>query len=257
MYFSSISRLYFRRDNFIIAIENISKSFSDQNVLRNISFSVKQGDALAIIGKSGIGKSVLLKHLNGLIAPDSGTVMIDDQEINNMAFKKLEKIRSNISMVFQFGALFDSMTVYENIALGLEKMTSLNKSEIKDRIFETLEEVGMEGSENRYPSDLSGGMKKRVGIARAIAVKPKYLLYDEPTTGLDPIMTDSINKLISKLHILENVTSIIVTHEMKTVYDVSKRVIMLHDGNIRYDGSSEDIRNSNDLVVQNFINGVS
>ena len=160
-------------------------------------------------------------------------------------------------MVFQFGALFDSMTVYDNIALGLEKMTSLNRNEIKNRVFETLEEVGMGDSGNKYPSDLSGGMKKRVGIARAIAVKPKYLLYDEPTTGLDPIMTDSINKLISKLHALENVTSIIVTHEMKTVYDVSKRVIMLDDGVIRYDGSSQDIQSCNDLTVQNFINGVS
>ena len=183
--------------------------------------------------------------------------MIDSQEINSMTFKKLEKIRSKISMVFQFGALFDSMTVYENISLGLEKMTSLGRNEIRDRVFETLEEVGMDGSENKYPSDLSGGMKKRVGIARAIAVKPKYLLYDEPTTGLDPIMTDSINKLISKLHALENVTSIIVTHEMKTVYDVSKRVIMLDDGVIRYDGSSQDIQSCNDLTVQNLINGVS
>ena len=257
MYICGILRLYIRRNNLIIVVDNISKSFSDQNVLNNISFNIEQGEAVAIIGKSGIGKSVLLKHLNGLITPDSGKIIVDDQEINSMTFKKLEKVRSKISMVFQFGALFDSMTVYDNIALGLEKMTSLNKDEIKNRVFETLEEVGMGDSENKYPSDLSGGMKKRVGIARAIAVKPKYLLYDEPTTGLDPIMTDSINKLISKLHALENVTSIIVTHEMKTVYDVSKRVIMLDDGVIRYDGSSQDVQSSSDLAVQNFINGVS
>ena len=257
MYICGILRLYIRRNNLIIVVDNISKSFSNQNVLNNISFNIQQGEAVAIIGKSGIGKSVLLKHLNGLIIPDSGKIIVDDQEINSMTFKKLEKVRSKISMVFQFGALFDSMTVYDNIALGLEKMTSLNKDEIKNRVFETLEEVGMGDSENKYPSDLSGGMKKRVGIARAIAVKPKYLLYDEPTTGLDPIMTDSINKLISKLHALENVTSIIVTHEMKTVYDVSKRVIMLDDGVIRYDGSSQDVQSSSDLAVQNFINGVS
>ena len=257
MYICGILGLYIRGNNPIIIVDNISKSFSNQNVLNNISFNIQQGEVVAIIGKSGIGKSVLLKHLNGLIIPDSGKIIVDDQEINSMTFKKLEKVRSKISMVFQFGALFDSMTVYDNISLGLEKMTSLNKDEIKNRVFETLEEVGMGDSGNKYPSDLSGGMKKRVGIARAIAVKPKYLLYDEPTTGLDPIMTDSINKLISKLHALENVTSIIVTHEMKTVYDVSKRVIMLDDGVIRYDGSSQDIQSCNDLTVQNFINGVS
>ena len=174
-----------------------------------------------------------------------------------MSFFDLEKVRSKISMVFQFGALFDSMTVGQNIALGLTKMTDLNNREINNRILETLEEVGMEGSENKYPSELSGGMKKRVGIARAVAVKPKYILYDEPTTGLDPIMTDSINKLISKLHTLENVTSIIVTHEMRTVYDVTDRVLMLDEGSIRFNGTSDEIKKSNDPIVKNFIEGTS
>ena len=174
-----------------------------------------------------------------------------------MTFFDLEKVRSKISMVFQFGALFDSMTVGENIALGLNKMTDLNNPEIRERILETLEEVGMEGSEDKYPGELSGGMKKRVGIARAVAVKPKYILYDEPTTGLDPIMTDSINKLISKLHTLENITSIIVTHEMRTVYDVTDRVLMLHDGKIRFDGESKEIKKSSDLIVKKFIHGTS
>ena len=174
-----------------------------------------------------------------------------------MSFFDLEKVRSKISMVFQFGALFDSMTVGQNIALGLTKMTDLNNREINNRILETLEEVGMEGSENKYPSELSGGMKKRVGIARAVAVKPKYILYDEPTTGLDPIMTDSINKLISKLHTLENVTSIIVTHEMRTVYDVTDRVLMLDEGSVRFNGTSDEIKKSNDPIVKNFIEGTS
>ncbi len=223
----------------------------------NITFEVKEGEAISIIGKSGIGKSVLLKHLNGLMKPDSGSVSIDNRLINRMDFFQIEKIRAQISMVFQFGALFDSMTVSDNIALGLKKMTELNDIEIKDRIFETLEEVGMEGSENKYPAELSGGMKKRVGIARAIAVRPKYILYDEPTTGLDPVMTDSINKLISKLHTLENVTSIIVTHDMRTVYEVTDRVIMIHDGKIIFDDLSENIKKSEDLVVKNFIKGIS
>ena len=199
----------------------------------------------------------MLKHLNGLIQPDSGDIVVDNRKINKMDFFDLEKIRSKISMVFQFGALFDSMTVGENISLGLRKMTKLDDSAIKERILETLEEVNMEGSQGKYPAELSGGMKKRVGIARAIAVKPKYILYDEPTTGLDPIMTDSINKLISKLHTLENITTIIVTHEMRTVYDVTDRVLMIDDGKIRFDGGSFDIKNSNDLIVRNFIEGVS
>ena len=189
--------------------------------------------------------------------PDSGSVSIDNRLINRMDFYQIEKIRAQISMVFQFGALFDSMTVGENIALGLKKMTELNGVEIKDRISETLEEVGMEGSQKKYPAELSGGMKKRVGIARAIAVRPKYILYDEPTTGLDPVMTDSINKLISKLHTLENVTSIIVTHDMRTVYEVTDRVLMIHEGKIIFDDLSEKIKKSEDVVVRNFIQGIS
>ena len=174
-----------------------------------------------------------------------------------MDFYQIEKIRAQISMVFQFGALFDSMTVGDNISLALNKMTDLNNVQIKDRIIETLEEVGMQGSENKYPAELSGGMRKRVGIARAIAVRPKYILYDEPTTGLDPVMTDSINKLISKLHTLENVTSIIVTHDMRTVYEVTDRVLMIHEGKIAFDDLSRRIKKSKDLVVRNFIKGIS
>jgi len=245
------------RNNTIIKISNIKKSFTNNTVLDDISFNISEGEALSIIGKSGIGKSVLLKHLNGLLYPDSGYISIDNRIISNMTFFDLEKVRSKISMVFQFGALFDSMTVGENIALGLNKMTDLDNKQINKRITQTLEEVGMGGSEHKYPSELSGGMKKRVGIARAVAVKPKYILYDEPTTGLDPIMTDSINKLISKLHTNENITSIIVTHEMRTVYDVTDRVLMLDDGKMRFDGKSSEIKNCSDPKVQNFINGNS
>ena len=162
-------------------------------------------------------------------------------------------MRSKISMVFQFGALFDSMSVFENIEMPLEKMSSLNKSERSQRVFEVLEEVGMEGSHQKFPSELSGGMKKRVSIARAIAVRPKYILYDEPTTVLDPIMADSINKLISKLHTLENVTSIIVTHEMETVFNVANKVIMINNGTIQFQGKPKELLESDDEFVQKFI----
>ena len=185
--------------------------------------------------------------------PDSGHISVDGKIINKLKFSELEKMRSKISMVFQFGALFDSMSVYENIEMPLEKMSSLNIDQRKERIFEVLREVGMEGSHNKYPSELSGGMKKRVGIARAIAVRPKYILYDEPTTGLDPIMANSINNLISKLHTLESVTSIIVTHEMDTVFNVANKVIMINDGMIRFSGTPDELMISEDELVQNFV----
>ena len=174
-----------------------------------------------------------------------------------MNFQQLQSIRSKIGMVFQFGALFDSMTVRENISLALQKLTKLNDDEIQYRLYKSLEEVGMEGTEDLMPAELSGGMKKRVGIARAIAIKPAYLFYDEPTTGLDPVMTDSINRLIRKFQDTGDVTSVIVTHEMRTVYDVADRMILLHEGKIQYDGSPDAISNVDDPVVQQFITGNS
>ena len=188
-----------------------------------------------------------------MIYPDSGHISVDGKIINKLKFFELEKMRSKISMVFQFGALFDSMSVFENIEMPLEKMSLMNKEERAARIYNVLKEVGMEGTHNKFPDELSGGMKKRVGIARAIAVKPKYILYDEPTTGLDPIMANSINKLISKLHTLESVTSIIVTHEMDTVFNVANRVIMINDGEIRFNGSPDELLSSEDEMVKQFI----
>ena len=179
----------------MIQVKNISKSFGDNNVLRNISFDVNKGDSIAIVGKSGAGKSVLLKSLIGLIEVDNGNIVIDNKSIINMSFKQMQQVRSKVGMVFQFGALFDSMNVYDNIAIALEKR-NIAKDKKDEIISGYLEEVGMGGTEMLMPSELSGGMRKRVGIARSIAMKPTYLLYDEPTTGLDPVMTDSINRLI-------------------------------------------------------------
>ena len=241
----------------MIKIENLSKSFKDKDVLTNISFSIEEGECISIIGESGIGKSVLLKSIIKLIDIDSGSIFIDGKDLNSINFKELQKLRSKFGMVFQFGALFDSMTVRENIGLALHKLTNSDKLEIDRKIIETLEEVNMRDAIDKMPSELSGGMKKRVGIARAIALNPQYMLYDEPTTGLDPIMTDSINKLITKFHNKGNVTSIIVTHEMRTVKDVSKRVVMLYDEKIRFDGSIDDFMSSTDLVVKSFLKGDS
>lgn len=241
----------------MINISNISKFFDDRVIIEDISFSIKKGDKIAIIGQSGVGKSVLLKSIIGLLNPDKGEIFIDEQNINKISFRKLQNLRSKFGMVFQFGALFDSMTVGENIGLALQKLTNCDKLEISDKITVSLKEVNMEGTEGKMPSELSGGMKKRVGIARAIALNPKYMFYDEPTTGLDPIMTDSINRLINNFHKKGEVTSIVVTHEMKTVRDVSERVLMLHDGKIQFNGSTVDLFSSRDPIVMAFLNGDS
>jgi len=241
----------------MIEVKNLYKSYGGKGVLSDISLSVSHGQSLAVVGKSGAGKSVLLRCLIGLVKPDNGTIYVDNKLINTMNFSQLQKIRSSIGMVFQFGALFDSMTVGENISLALQKLTKLNENEIQQRVLNSLEEVDMVGTENLMPAELSGGMKKRVGIARAIAIKPAYLFYDEPTTGLDPVMTDSINRLIRKFQDTGEVTSVIITHEMRTVYDVADRVILLHEGKIQYDGSPDTINNVDDPVVQQFITGNS
>ena len=241
----------------MIEVKNLYKSYGEKGVLSDISLSVAHGQSLAVVGKSGAGKSVLLRCLIGLVKPDNGTIYVDNKLINTMNFSQLQKIRSSIGMVFQFGALFDSMTVGENISLALQKLTKLNENEIQQRVHNSLEEVDMAGTENLMPAELSGGMKKRVGIARAIAIKPAYLFYDEPTTGLDPVMTDSINRLIRKFQDTGEVTSVIITHEMRTVYDVADRVLLLHEGRIQYDGSPDTINNVDDPVVQQFITGNS
>lgn len=241
----------------MIEVKNLFKSYGEKGVLSDISFSLQRGQAVAIVGKSGAGKSVLLKCLIGLVKPDEGTIYVDNKLINSMSFGQLQEIRASIGMVFQFGALFDSLTVSENISLALRKLTKLEEEEIQERVINSLESVDMANTEDLMPAELSGGMKKRVGIARAIAIKPAYLFYDEPTTGLDPVMTDSINRLIRKFQSTENVTSVIITHEMRTVYDVADRVLLLHNGKIRFDGNPDDIKNVDDPVVQQFITGNS
>ena len=237
----------------MIKIKNLYKSFGDKEILRNLNFSIKNEECVSIIGKSGIGKSILLKHLIGLMEPDSGEIHVNNKLINSLTFKELQKIRNKISMVFQFGALFDFMNVIENVSLPLKKLTDFSNKEIEEYAKKSLIDVGLEGAELMMPSELSGGMKKRVGIARAISAKPEYILYDEPTTGLDPIMTHSINNLIKKIHNEEKLTSIIVTHEMKTVLNVSDRVLFLDEGIIKYDGPPSKMYNCKDKTVLEFL----
>ena len=240
----------------MIEVQNISKSFSANNmILNDISFKVDSGDTLAIVGQSGVGKSVLLKHINGLLLPDKGKILVDNSYINQLSFKKLQNIRKNMAMVFQFGALFDSMTIFENIMIALNNLTNLSKLEKKERIENSLKSVNLENIENMYPEDISGGMKKRVGIARAIAISPKYILYDEPTTGLDPINTDKMISLIKKIQKKDKVTSIIVTHEMRIVNELANKVVMLHMGKVIFDGSAKELNSSNDKYIKYFILG--
>ena len=239
----------------MIEFKNISKSFSSKNILNNISFKIKAGESVAIIGQSGEGKSVLLKHFNGLMMPDSGQVIIDKKIINELSFSDLQSIRKNMSMVFQFGALFDSLSIKDNILISLDNNTTLDVYEKEKRVKESLDLVNLSHIDHLYPNDLSGGMKKRVGISRAISIKPTYILYDEPTTGLDPINTGKIINLMKSIKKNKKITSIIVTHEMKIVNEFVSRVIMLKNSNIIFDGSPEDLNSSKDKYIKSFILG--
>ena len=239
----------------MIKVREINKTFSNKNILNNISFDISNGDSIAIIGQSGTGKSVLLKHLNGLLRPDSGHVSVDNVLINNVSYNELQTIRKKMAMVFQFGALFDSMNVEDNIALAIQSSTNLSNKKIPNRINKSLDLVELSDIKHLMPSEISGGMKKRVGIARAIAINPEYILYDEPTTGLDPITTDKINQLIKKISEKKKVTSVIVTHDMKTLRVTSNKVIMLHEGNIIFNDKTDMLFKSNDKFIQYFVTG--
>ena len=239
----------------MIKVKGIRKSFSNKNILKDISFDVSNGDSIAIIGQSGTGKSVLLKHLNGLLKPDFGNVSVNNVIINKVPYNDLQVIRKKMAMVFQFGALFDSMNVGDNIELAIRSVTNLSSKNILNRIDKSLDLVELGNVKHLMPSEISGGMKKRVGIARAIAINPEYILYDEPTTGLDPITTDKINRLIKKVSEKKKVTSIIVTHDMKTLQFVSNKVIMLHEGNIIFNDSTDMLFKSNDKFIKYFVKG--
>jgi phospholipid/cholesterol/gamma-HCH transport system ATP-binding protein len=239
----------------MIELKNVSKSFGSKNVLKSLNLKVFKGENLTIIGQSGSGKSVLIKHIIGLLKPDAGEIFIDGVEITTLKEKKLFKLIEKFGMVFQSGALFDSLTVGENIAFGIREKK--DKYEINRIVNESLDNVGLPGISDLMPSELSGGMKKRVSIARAIAKKPEIIMYDEPTTGLDPIMADIINDLIIKVGENSGITSIIITHDMVSAYKVSKRIAVLYDGEIIETGLPEEIRNTKNEIVRQFIEGRS
>ena len=238
----------------MIEVKNIHKSFGDKQILNDVSLSLNVGDKLAVIGQSGVGKSVLLKHLNGLLKPDRGNVFVNNIKINKVKYDQLRTIRRDMSMVFQFGALLDSLTIKENVALAFYSNNKYDSKEIYEKVDYSLNLVGLPGIGNLMPSEISGGMKKRVGIARAIVTNPKCILYDEPTTGLDPINTDKINQLIDKISSSE-IASVFVTHEIKTVFNVANKVVMLHDGSIIFSGSPDDLRNTKDKFIKYFVSG--
>ena len=241
----------------MIEIINLSKSFDAHQVLKNLNLIIKKGRTQVIIGRSGCGKSVLLKHIVGLLKPDSGQVFVDGQDITRFREKELNRLRLKIGMLFQGAALFDSLSVGENVGFTLREHSGLDESSVVRRVKESLELVGLRGVEELMPSDLSGGMKKRVGLARAICGRPNIILYDEPTTGVDPIMADAINTLIRQLHDKLEVTSIAVTHDMVSAYKIADRISMLYDGRIIESGTPEEIKNSKDPVVQQFITGAA
>ncbi|MBM3320422.1 MAG: ABC transporter ATP-binding protein [Candidatus Eisenbacteria bacterium] len=239
----------------VISLRGVEKSFGAQPVLRGVDLDIYRGESLVVIGPSGCGKSVLLKHLIGLILPDKGSIRIDGADITDMDSSSLYDVRKKFGMLFQGAALFDSLTVEENVGLGLVEHTKLGPREIAERVAESLRKVGMEHAARKKPSELSGGMKKRVGLARAIAMDPEIVLYDEPTTGLDPIMADVINRLIRSLQKELNATSITVTHDMTSASKVADRVAMLHEGRIVFEGSVEEVRATADPVVRQFVRG--
>ncbi|UCG60887.1 MAG: ABC transporter ATP-binding protein [Candidatus Zixiibacteriota bacterium] len=239
----------------LIQIEDIHKSFDSLRVLEGVSLNIERGESIVVIGQSGCGKSVLIKHLIRLLEPDSGRVIFDGEDIGEYDFMTLSKLRLRFGMLFQSAALFDSMTVEENVGLGLTETKRYKPGKIREIVNEKLELVGLTGVNHKRPAELSGGMRKRVGLARAIANSPEVLLYDEPTTGLDPITADMINKLIVDLREKLEVTSVAVTHDMKSAFEIADRIVMLYGGKIEFDGTPDEVRGTTNPVVRQFISG--
>ncbi|MGH7520573.1 MAG: ABC transporter ATP-binding protein [Gemmatimonadales bacterium] len=238
----------------MIEFQDLHKAFGEKRVLEGMSLKVRDGETMVIMGYSGSGKSVALKHIVGLLHPDAGDVIVDGQAVSTLERDGLTQLREGIGYVFQFAALFDSLTVADNLALGLRRRR-LDEEEIGERVREALALVDLSGTEDQMPADLSGGMRKRVGLARAIALKPRYILYDEPTTGLDPVTSAVIDRLMVRTREHLGVTGVVVTHDMRSAYTVGDRIAMLYEGRIRQVGTVEEIQRTEDPVVRQFIEG--
>ena len=241
----------------MISIRGLSKRLGGKQVLLGLDLDIQKGETIVVLGPSGTGKSVLLKHIIGLMVPDEGSVEIDGENIVGMKERELDRVRKRFGMLFQGSALFDSMTVGENVGLALREHTKMRLGEIESRVRERLEWVGLKGVETMQPASLSGGMRKRAALARAIAMDPQFILYDEPTTGLDPIMSDVINQLIRSLQTRLGVTSVVVTHDLTSAFTVADRVAMLYGGKVIFQGTPDDVRRTTDPLMRQFIEGSS
>lgn len=242
-------------DDPMIRLEGIHKAFGDLRVLDGLDLEVERGESVVVIGGSGSGKSVMIKHILGLLRPDAGRVVVDGLLVNELPSEELYGLRKQMGMLFQNAALFDSMDVFDNVSFALRHHTERSAEEIRERVGQVLGWVGLEGHEHKWPAELSGGMKKRVGLARAVALNPSIILYDEPTTGLDPILADQINELIVSLRERMSVTSVAITHDMASAYKIADRIAMLYKGRIEEVGTPEEIQSSDNPVVRQFIRG--
>ena len=241
----------------MIDVRDLVQRIGTQEILRGFSLPVIKGETLVLLGRSGGGKSVFLRHLIGLMKPISGRILVEGVDITRLGERELEPVRRKIGMVFQDGALFDSMTVFENVAFPLRERGERNESEIAAKVTGTLGLVNMIGHEKKMPVNLSGGMRKRVALARAIVSPPEVILYDEPTAGLDPVVSDSINRLIRRMQRQLHVTSIVVTHDMVSCYHIADRVALLNEGRVYFYGTVEDLKETQDPVIRNFVDGRS
>jgi phospholipid/cholesterol/gamma-HCH transport system ATP-binding protein len=241
----------------MISVRSLKKKIGAQEILRGVDLEILTGETLVLIGRSGGGKSVLLKHLIGLMEPDSGEILIHGQNIIGMKERQLSAIREKVGILFQSGALFDSMTVEDNIAFPLREAGERDPKVLRSKVARMLEVMEMEGQGEKMPESLSGGMRKRVGLARAIIRQPSCVLYDEPTAGLDPVVADSINHLIRRLQTQLGITSLVVTHDMKSAFDVADRIAYLHEGRVYFHGTPSDLQKSEDRLIQNFLLGRS
>jgi len=238
-----------------IRMVDVHKAFGDKQILKGFSLEIQEGQTISVIGGSGVGKSVALKHVVRLLSPDQGEVWVDGRDVSALSQEELYELRREVGYVFQFAALFDSMTVHDNVGMGLRRIPGWTPARITERVGECLHLVDLDGYEERYPAELSGGQRKRAGLARAIATEPKYLLYDEPTTGLDPVTTAVIDRLIVRMREELGVTGVVITHDMDSAFRISDRIAMLYDGRIRFEGTPDEVRGTQDHVVRGFIEG--